>query len=187
MPISSDGLNGYPTKRDPHPDHKKGTITGINGYPQQRAARAEKKEAGIPADQKRRVERAAKQKEKQVRARRAKAILEIFEVPEPTTIPGQSGLYSRWMKDQGDKRTRFKDLEAFCVHLLENYSDDEKDQKYNEFVAQTEPELDAAEEEAEQMYDAIEAAENRQPPKILSTSELPLETFTPDSSLPDAH
>lgn len=195
MPISSDMLNGYPTKTDPNPVGRGGKIFGHNGYPQEKKkprpdAPPESTDT-TPAEQRRLVETAVRNTEKQIRKRRIVQFLEIYEVPPPQAIPGQKGLYSRWLKDQGDSKHRFPDIEAMCKHLVENYSDDEKDAKWHAFMEETQPEVEAAEAEAQQMYERIQAAEvdnDRTPPKILSTSELPVgEGFTPTSTVPDPH
>ncbi len=128
--------------------------------------------------------------EKAIRKRRIIRFLEIFGVPHPTTIPGQKGVYSRWLKEKGDERFRFADIDQMCRHLMENYSDDEKDAKWHEFVEETEVEVNAAEDEAEQMYDRIQEASTPAPapPRILDTSELPAgESFNPNSFIPDPH
>lgn len=191
MPISSDKLNGYPTERDPHPKGlSRGKIFGYNGYP-----RAKKKalaepvsEDAIPAEQIRLVETAVRNTEKMIRKRRIIRFLEIFGVPHPTTIPGQKGLYSRWLKEKGDERFRFPDIDAMCRHLMENYSDDEKDAKWHEFVEETEVEVDAAEDEAKEMYGRVQETTTPTPGRILDTKELPVgELFNPDSFVPDPH
>jgi len=191
MPMSSDLLNGYPTKTDPHPKGRpRGKVFGYNGYPgaKKKALAEPASEDATPAEQVRLVETAVRNTEKAIRRRRIIRFLGIFGVPHPTTIPGQKGVYSRWLKEQGDERFRFADIDAMCRHLMENYSDDEKDAKWHEFVEETEVEVDAAEDEAQEMYGRIQEASTPAPPRILDTKELPVgESFNPDSFIPDPH
>ena len=194
-PISSDKLNGYPTERDPHPKGvPRGKIFGYNGYPKTKGTprAAAPTEDATPAEQVRLVETAVRNREKQIRRRRIIRFLEIFEVPHPSAIPGQKGLYSRWLKEQGDERYRFTDIDQMCRHLMENYSDDEKDAKWHVFMEETQPEVEAAEAEAQELYARIHEAEERPkeptPARILNTRELPVgESFNPNSVVPDPH
>lgn len=195
MPISSDRLNGYPTKTDPHPTGRStGRIFGQNGYPQEKKnSRVEAvSEDATPAEQVRLVQTAARNTEKQIRRRRIIRFLEIYEVPPPAAIPGQKGLYSRWLKEKGDEKFRFANIDLMCQHLMENYSDDEKDAKWHSFMEETRPEVEAAEAEAQEMYARIHEAEEspkeRAPLRVLNTRELPVgESFSPNSVVPDPH
>lgn len=196
MPISSDRLNGYPTERDPHPAKglSSGKIFGHNGYPQEKKNSPGEavSEDAAPAEQIRLVQTAVRNTEKQIRRRRIIRFLDIFEVPPPAAVPGQKGLFSRWLKEQGDEKYRFPDIDAMCRHLMENYSDDEKDAKWHQFMEETQPEVEAAETEAQELYARIQEAEEspKAPlrPRIMDTSELPAgESFTPNSVVPDPH
>ena len=189
MPISSDLLNGYPTKTDPNPKGRpKGRTFGYNGYPgaKKKAVAEPASEDVTPAEQVRLVETAVRNTEKQIRKRRIIRFLGIYGVPHPAPVPGQKGLYSRYLKERGDEKFRFANIDLMCQHLLENYSDDEKDAQWHEFMEETRPEVEAAEAEAQELYARIQEATDRTPARILDTRELPVaETFSENSVVRD--
>lgn len=174
MSLSSNRLNGHPTKQDPTPYKRAKVLRRGNGYPAQR--QAEHQSASTPAEQQRRVNLAAANQERAIQAKRNKKLLQIYGVPEPVRVPGENGLFSRWLHERNDKRTRFKNLAAFCLYILEKYGDEAKDTEWRRFLGSVEPEPDQAEAAAEETLVAITAVETQQP-RILATRDLPSETF----------
>lgn len=179
MSLSSDKLNGHPNPNDPRPGKRGAVMRSVNGWPGARRAAAKKQEAGTPAEQKRRVELAAKNRERAVIRQRNLKLLEIYEIPEAVKVPGEGKLFSRWLKDKGDKKFRFDNLAQFCLHVMQNYGDDEKDQQWRDFLAAADPQESQEEENARATADALVAIDlqNTSVP-ALPTSALPAESFS---------
>ena len=185
MSLSSDHLNGHPTASDPKPHERSGVLLAHNGWPAARAAREAKAKAGTPAEQIRRVKMAAGNKTRAIRAKRNKKLLKIYDVPAPIKVPGEDGLYSRWMVEHESKKTVFKNVEEFCAYLLRNFGDAEKDEQWRAFCAEADPEEDAEEllaEETQQAIDNIERQSTSKPP--IPTAELAPDFTTSEATAP---
>ncbi len=178
MSLSSDHLNGHPNAKDPNPGKRGAIIRAQNGWPAARRAQERKRQAGTPAEQKRRVELAAKNRARAIQKQRNVKMLEIYGIPEPLTVPGEKKLFSRWLKDKKDRRTRFENLADFCLYVMKNYGDEEKDDQWRAFLAAADPQGDAEEKVAEETLAALTAID-RQNVSVpaLDASELPAETF----------
>ena len=179
MSLSSNKLTGHPTEQDPTPYKRAKVFRTGNGYPAQRDGK-QHKVASTPAEQQRRVNLSAANQQRAIQAKRNRKILEIYGVPEPIRVPGENGLFSRWLHERADKRTRFKNLATFCLYILENYGDEGKDAEWRAFLASVEPEPDQAEAAAEETLVAITAVETQQP-RILSNRELPPDFLTEET------
>jgi len=176
MSLSSNKLTGHPTEQDPTPYKRAKVFRKGNGYPSQRDGRPHKV-ASMPAEQQRRITVAAANRARGIQNKRNRKLLEIYGVPEPVRVPGEDGLFSRWLHERDDKRTRFKNLATFCLYILENYGDEAKDHEWRLFLGSVEPEPDQAEAGAEATQEAITAVETQQP-RILGTRELPPDFVT---------
>ena len=179
MSLSSNKLTGHPTEQDPTPYKRAKVFRKGNGYPAQHDGRPHRV-ASTPAEQRRRVDLAAANVARAIQAKRNRKLLEIYGVPEPVRVPGEDGLFSRWLHERDDKRTRFKNLATFCLYILENYGDEAKDHEWRLFLGSVEPEPDQAEAGAEATQEAITAVETQQP-RILGTRELPPDFVTEET------
>ncbi|MCP4901243.1 MAG: hypothetical protein GY906_30100 [bacterium] len=181
MTLSSDKLNGFPSESDPNPAKRTGHIRAVNGWPEQRQRLAQKEADGTPSEQKRRVELASRNRTRAIDKVRNQQLLRIYDIPEPVKVPGQSGLFSRWLKEKGSKRVKFQTLQEFCTHILQNYGDEEKDAQWRDYLAESEPAVEEEERKAAETLAAIERAESRGAANALPTSELPASfTSSPD-------
>lgn len=178
MSLSSDKLNGHPSQADPKPGIRSRRALVGNGWPAARQAQARKREAGTPAEQTRRVELAARNRERAITKLRNEKLLEIYDIPAPVKVPGERKLFSRWLKEKQDKKFRFDNVAQFCLHIMQNYGDDDKDTEWREYLAAAEPMEDAEEERARLALEAITNIELQTTSvPALATSELPAETF----------
>jgi hypothetical protein len=180
MSLSSDKLNGHPGAADPRPGiRSRRTLVG-NGWPAARKAQQRKQhEAGTPADQRRRVDLAATNRERAIRVQRNEKLLEVYGIPAPVKVPGEKGLFSRWLKEKGDKKFKFDSLAKFCLHIIENHGDDEKDAAWRAYLAAAEPIEDAEEEQARLSAEAIGNVERQSTSvPVLGSHELIGEQFS---------
>lgn len=178
MSLSSDRLNGHPNVKDPNPGKRAEITRAQNGWPSARRAAEKKAKAGTPAEQKRRVDLAAKNRQRAIMKQRNLKMLEIYGIPEPLTVPGEKKLFSRWLKEKKDRRTRFENLAEFCLYIMKNYGDEEKDDQWRAFLAAADPEGDAEEKAAEETQAALTAIDTQTTSvPALDASELPAETF----------
>ena len=181
MSLSSNKLNGHPTKEDPNPAARARRFRTGNDWPAARAGRAKKMVDGTPAEQKRRVQLAAANRQRAINAIQNKKLLEIYAVPEPVKVPGEKVLYSRWLRERGDKRTRFANMAAFCLHILENYGDDEKEEQWRHYQGEVDPTGDTEEECAEATLQAITNLERQSvSAPVVGTSDLPPDFIAPE-------
>ncbi len=178
MSLSSDKLNGHPSTIDPTPGKRSARIRAVNGYPSRRKALAQKQAAGTPAEQARRIDLAAKNRERAIQRQRNLKLLEIYGIPEPVKVPGEKGLFSRWLKEKKDRKVKFDNLAAFCLHVLKNYGDEEKDERWRAFLAAADPQGDAEEERARETLESISRIETQESVPALATADLPAESFT---------
>lgn len=180
MSLSSDKLNGHPTERDPEPDKRGRVIRNQTGWPAARKAQQRKREAGTPTEQKRRVELAARNRERAIQRTRNLKMLEIYDIPQPVKVPGDKRLFSRWLKEKKDKKVRFENLAQFCLYVLENYGDDEKDEQWRGYLAAADPQGDAEEQRAEETQAVLTAIDTQGASvPALASDEIPSETFAP--------
>ena len=178
MPLSSDRLNGHPTSKDPDPKKRAAIRRGFNGYPQARAKQAEKKALGPPADQIRRIEQAAAAKERSIKKLRTERFLEIYEIPMPTKAPGKKTLFSRWLKEQGDKKFNFPDLDTFVAYVQEHHGTAEKDANYQVYLDEAEPNEEAEETLARETQEALDRVDTQKESRpLLPTNELPPKSY----------
>jgi hypothetical protein len=178
MSLSSDKLNGHPNPNDPNPGKRSAISLAVNGWPGARRAAERKEKAGTPAEQKRRVDLAAKNRARAIQKQRNVKMLEIYGIPEPLTVPGEKKLFSRWLKEKKDRKTRFENLADFCLHIMKNYGDEEKDDQWRAYLAAADPQGDADEKAAEATLAAMTAIDTQSTNvPALAASELPAETF----------
>lgn len=178
MSLSSDKLNGHPTEQDPHPGGDIATIRGLNGWPGAEQARVAKIAAGTPAEQKRRIELAARNRARAIETLRQKKLLDIYEIPQPVKVPGEEGLFSRWLKEKGDRKVRFPNLESFCAYILEHYGDAEKDEQWRDYLAAADPRDEEEERQAAETLAAIDRIDRQVPVKRIDTKDLPPQMVT---------
>jgi len=178
MSLSSDKLNGHPSGIDPQPGKRSAVIRAHNGYPSARKAKARKQAAGTPAEQRRRIDLAAKNRERAIQRQRNLKMLEIYGIPEPVKVPGESGLFSRWLKEKKDRKVKFDNLAQFCLHVMKNYGDEEKDEQWRQFLAAADPQGDSEEEHARETLEAVSRIETQESVPVLATGDIPAESFT---------
>lgn len=158
MSLSKDGMTGHPTKQDPDPAERTAAIVGFNRWPNGKNTEGETRTI---SDERRQQTAERNRTRAQARAR-IKMLLTVYDVPRPALVPGdKKEFYSRYCKEQHCATAKFRDMEAFATHVVEEHGSPDKDKKLAEMDDSLEEDFE--ENLAAEMFDSMEAESEAKP------------------------